>query len=267
MNTYPQLNLLRELVCELALRVGLFLKEENSKLDHSQVETKSLNSLVSYVDKEAERILVAGLKELLPESGFLAEEETATSQGEDFVWIIDPLDGTTNYIHRLPIYSISFALQHHNQIIIGVVYEVNNNELFWAVKDKGAFLNGQRIFASNRQKMDDCLVATGFPYFDYTILDNYIPYLIWCMQTTRGVRRLGSAAVDLAYVACGRFDGFFEYSLNAWDVAAGSLIVKEAGGKVTDFSGTDHYLHDKQILAAGREIHKLMLEKAMELLL
>jgi len=265
MKTKLQLKTLQEKVCVIAGQVGLFLKEEITKLDQSQIETKSLNSLVSYVDKEAEKMIIAELKGLLPESGFLAEEETATSHGEDFIWIIDPLDGTTNYIHRLPVYSISIALQHQGQIIMGVVHEVNNNEMFWAIKGEGAFLDGKRIFASKKQKMEECLVATGFPYNDYTMMDKYIPYLTWCMRTTRGVRRLGSAAVDLAYVACGRFDGFFEYSLNPWDVAAGSLIVKEAGGTVTDFSGTDHYLHGKQILAAAKEIHKLMLEKATEI--
>jgi myo-inositol-1(or 4)-monophosphatase len=265
MSTKHQLNALREQVCSLADEVGLFLKGEVNKLDLSQLETKSLNSLVSYVDKQAEQMLVKKLSELLPGSGFLAEEGTASSQGQDYIWIIDPLDGTTNYIHRLPVYSISIALQHKGQTIMGVVFEVNNSEMFWAIKDEGAYLDGKRIFASNKQKMEVCLVATGFPYFDYSILEKYIKYLVWCMRNTRGVRRFGSAAVDLAYVACGRFDGFFEYSLNPWDVAAGSLIVHEAGGTVTNFSGTNNYLHCKQILAAGKIIHSLMLEKAKEL--
>jgi len=264
MSTKHQLNALREQVCTLASQVGVFLKEEVNKLDQSNVETKSLNSLVSYVDKQAEQMLVKKLSELLPGSGFLAEEGTASSQGQEYIWIIDPLDGTTNYIHRLPVYSISIALQHKGQTVMGIVHEVNNNEMFWAIKDDGAYLNGKRIFASNKQKMEDCLVATGFPYFDYAIMDKYIPYLTWCMRTTRGVRRFGSAAVDLAYVACGRFDGFFEYSLNPWDVAAGSLIVQEAGGTVTDFSGTNNYLYGKQILAAGKDIHTLMLRRWLD---
>ncbi len=251
-------------VCLLAEEVGRFLKKEINKLDQSQVETKSLNSLVSYVDKQVEQLLVKKLRGLLPGSGFLAEEETATNHGEDYVWIIDPLDGTTNFIHRLPFYSVSIALQHEEKTIMGMVHEVNNNEMFWAIKNEGAYLDGKRIFASAKQKMEDSLVATGFPYFDFSIMDKYIPYLAWCMRTARGVRRLGSAAADLAYVACGRFDGFFEYSLNPWDVAAGSLIVQEAGGTVTDFSGNDNYLHGKQILAAGKEIHGLMLGKAKE---
>ena len=240
--------------CEIIKDVGAFIRAELGKVKANAIEVKALNSLVSYVDKEAEMQLVKGLGSLLPEATFLTEEETVKSEKGTYQWIIDPLDGTTNFLHQLPFFSVSVALQHNDQTIIGIVYEVNQKECFYAWKDGGAFLNGNRISVSPASNLADTLIATGFPYYDYASIKAYLSVLKMLMQSTRGIRRFGSAALDLAYVACGRFDAFFEYSLNAWDVAGGAFLVEEAGGKVTDFRGGNDYLFGKELIATNAGI-------------
>lgn len=239
--------------------VGSFIK--SARVKATDVETKSKNSLVTFVDKTAEKMLVERLGQLLPEAGFIAEEGTSDKQGNAYNWIIDPLDGTTNFIHQLPCYSISVALQEHNQTIFGVVYELNLDEFFWADELNGAFLNDTSIQVSATTTLEDSLLATGFPYYDYQQLDEYMNLFCDLMQSSRGLRRLGSAAVDLAYVACGRFDGFYEYSLNAWDVAAGAYLVQQAGGKVSDFTGGNNYLFGREIVATNTHTHQQLLSK------
>lgn len=241
----------------LVLRAGDFIRRESEVFDQQRVEKKGFNDLVSYVDKSAEQMLVDGLRNILPEAGFIAEEGTASNNSEDLLWIIDPLDGTTNFTHGLPVFSISVALMHMNQLVLGIVYEVNRKEMFMAIRGEGATCNGRRISVSPKADLQDSLIATGFPYYDFKRTDTYLEILKAFMQGTHGVRRLGSAAVDLAYVACGRFEGFYEYNLNAWDVAAGILLVKEAGGEVSDFSGGDDYLFGREIIAAC-EVHSAM---------
>ncbi len=236
---------------EIVKEVGLFIKQELGKVNSSAIETKSKNSLVSYVDQEAEQRLVQELSKLTPEAVFLTEEETIATQKGALRWIIDPLDGTTNFLHQLPFFSISVALQENDETILGVVLEVNREECFYAWKDGGAYLNKDPIQVSQNPNLADALIATGFPYYDYSRTKNYLAVLEYFMEHTRGIRRFGSAALDLAYVACGRFDAFYEYSLNAWDVAAGAFIVQEAGGKVTDFKGGDDYLFGKEIVASS----------------
>lgn len=243
-------------VIELAREVGIFIKMEESKVKAKDIEEKSLNSLVSYVDKSAEQQIVQGLEVLLPEAGFIAEEGTSDKKGETYQWIIDPLDGTTNFLHGIPTYAVSIALQQEEEIILGVVYEVNRDECFYAVKNEGAYLNGNRIQVSTTSSIANSLLATGFPYYDYERTDAYFELLKDLAQKSRGIRRIGSAAVDLAYVACGRFDAFFEYSLQPWDVAAGAFIVEEAGGQVHDFSGGNNWLHGKEIIASNAGITK-----------
>jgi len=242
---------------ELAREVGIYIQQEAMGFDHQRVEEKGLNDLVSYVDKTAEKKLVQGLKIILPDAGFITEEGTATSNKEDYLWIIDPLDGTTNFTHGLPIYAISIALMHHDEIVAGVVYELNKDEMFWAVKGGGAWLNDKQIQVSARAKLSESLLATGFPYYDFEQMAAYLNILNELMQSTHGLRRMGSAAVDLAYVACGRFEGFFEYNLKSWDVAAGCLLVKEAGGQVTDFSLGDNFLFGKEIIAGGSSFNEM----------
>lgn len=260
----PDLGWLCGQVRHLARETGEFIRQEVDRLHHSQVETKSLHNFVTYVDKASEQQLVARLQELLPEAGFIVEENTIDKQGESLRWVVDPLDGTTNFIHGVPVFSISIALLEGNDILLGVVYEINQDECFWAIKGQGAFLNGEPIRVTQAPTVHDSLLATGFPYYDYSRLEKYMKLFTWCLRNSHGVRRLGSAAVDLAYVACGRFDGFFEYSLSPWDVAAGTLLVREAGGQVTDFSGGDNPVFGKEIIATNKLIFDELLEKVQE---
>ncbi|MGZ3882773.1 MAG: inositol monophosphatase family protein [Bacteroidia bacterium] len=233
-------------VIKTAKNAGAFIRQERQDFSYEKVEIKGLNDLVSYVDKTAEAMIVHELKEILPEAGFIVEENSAAGT-KDYNWIVDPLDGTTNFIHGVPCYAVSIALEHKGEIILGVVYEVSRNECFSAVKSGGAYLNEFPIRVSSRNALSDSLIATGFPIYNFTRLDNYLNTLKYFMQHTHGVRRIGAAAADLCYLAAGRVDAFFEYNLNAWDVAAGALIIKEAGGTVTDFSGKDNWLFGKEI--------------------
>ncbi|AZQ62861.1 inositol monophosphatase [Flammeovirga pectinis] len=245
-------------VVKLTDEVASFIAEERTNFDSSKIEYKGLNDLVSYVDKTAEKKIVDGLMKILPDAGFIGEEGTNRSSKNGLKWIIDPLDGTTNFIHGIPIFSISIALISTTDYCLGVVREVNLNECFYAWKDGGAFLNGVPISVSSQQNLKSGLIATGFPYYNFEKMPQYMNILMGMMKGCHGIRRLGSAAVDLAYVACGRLEGFFEYNLNAWDVAGGSIIVKEAGGTVTTFSNEDTFIEDREIIAAPPVIHKEM---------
>lgn len=240
-------------VVKTAKKAGAFIKKERETFNNSKVEIKGLNDLVSYVDKTAEEMIVADLQEILPQAGFIAEENTAGGKNE-YNWIIDPLDGTTNFVHGIPCYAVSIALEHNAEIILGVVYEVCRNECFTAVRGKGAYLNNNPIKVSDNKKLSECLIATGFPIYNFSRLDGYLKALSHLMQNTHGVRRIGAAAADLCYLACGRVDGFFEYNLNAWDVAAGALIVEEAGGTITDFKDGDNWLYGKEIIGTNNLI-------------
>jgi len=244
---------------KLIKQVGEFIHQESLTFSTSSIEKKGFNDLVSYVDKQAEQQLVNGLKKILPEAGFITEEGTSTEKGELYNWIIDPLDGTTNFTHGLPVYAVSVALMCEDKIVLGVVHEINREECFYAIEGGKAYCNEQEIQVSPIDQLGDSLLATGFPYYDFAQMDKYLKILNQFMQSTHGLRRMGSAAVDLAYVACGRFEGFFEYNLNAWDVAAGGFIVQQAGGKVTDFSGSNDYIFGREILA-GCAVHAQVLE-------
>lgn len=247
-------------VCELAKNTGKYIKSEREKWSDLDVETKSHNSLVTHVDKTSEKKIVETLSKLLPEAGFIAEEGTSTKKGEQYNWIIDPLDGTTNFIHAIPCFAISIALMRNNEVILGVVYEINLNECFYAWENSKAYLNGKEINVTNTNKLEDSLIATGFPYYDYGKLTEYLELLGFYTKKTRGIRRLGSAATDLAYLACGRFEAFYEYGLSPWDVAAGAFIVKQAGGNVSTFTNTNKFIFGKEILASNSYIHQPMLE-------
>jgi len=242
--------LLQEVIV-LVKEVGEFIRTESQSFDESKIVYKGKNDLVSYVDKEAEKRLVKGLSELLTGSGFIAEEGTSTHKSDTYNWIIDPLDGTTNFTHGLPVFAISVALIKRNELSLGVVYDVMKDECFHATKGNGAFLNHVPIKVSEVMSLDKALLATGFPYYDFKQMQQYLTVLNEFMQNTHGLRRMGSAAIDLVYTACGRFEGFFEYNLNAWDVAAGALIVEEAGGKVTDFKGGTDFLFGREIVAGN----------------
>jgi myo-inositol-1(or 4)-monophosphatase len=235
----------------LILQTGQFILSEFGKVGTTEIETKSLNSLVSYVDQTAEKMLVEGLAQLLPGSTFLTEEETVHQSQGKYQWIIDPLDGTTNFLHQLPCFAISVALTEEGSPILGFVLDVAREECFYAIKGKGAFANDKPIRVSETRKTEDSLVATGFPYYDFVREEAYFEVFKYFMHHTRGLRRMGAAAIDLAYVAAGRFDLFFEYSLHPWDVAAGAFLVQEAGGKVSDFKGEDNFVVGKEIIAGN----------------
>ena len=238
----------------LCREVAEFIRTEAARFTDASVESKSLNNLVSYVDKGAEQRLVDSLGRLLPEAGFIAEEGTGARK-PDLNWIIDPLDGTTNFVHGIPCYCISVGLERSGEMQIGVVLEVTRDECFTAWKGGGARLNGSAIKVSGRSSLQESLLATGFPYDDFGREAQYMQLLRELMHGSRGIRRLGSAAADLAYVACGRFEAFYEYGLNPWDVAAGALIVQEAGGQVTDFHSAGNWLFGEEIVASNGRIH------------
>jgi len=244
-----------ELLCTKVIAIarltGNFIRKEAMAFDAQAIEYKGLNDLVSYVDKQAEKQLVKNLTKILPGAGFITEEETVNSVGETYTWIIDPLDGTTNFIHGIPTYSISIALYEDNQPVIGVVYEINRGEMFSTYKGGAAYLNLKEIKVSSNANLAQSLLATGFPYYQFDKQAQYIQLFTEMMQKCHGLRRIGSAAVDLAYVACGRFEGYFEYNLNAYDVAAGAYLVQQAGGTILNFSGGDEFLETREIVATN----------------
>ena len=241
-----------------------FLRSELGNVQRDDIETKALNSLVSYVDKTAETKLVSQLGTLLPQSTFLTEEETVVQGAGEYRWIIDPLDGTTNFLHQLPIFSVSVALHHRNEPVLAVVYEVNRRECFSAWRGGGTHLNGRPVRVSNSTQLSETLIGTGFPYYDFGEMEQYLSVFRQLMPATRGIRRCGSAAVDLAWVACGRFDGFFEYSLQPWDMAAGVFLIQEAGGVVSDFLGGDKYLFGNRVVAGNPAIHQELVKLTKE---
>jgi len=248
-------------VADIAKEAGTYLRESQSTFNTDTITSKSLNALVSEVDQNTERLLVERLSALLPEAGFLTEEETTTQDlDKEYTWVIDPLDGTTNFLHGLPIYSVSLALLRGDWPVIGVVYEVGLQECFTAYKDGGAYLNGLPLQTSRSERLEDTLLATGFPYYNFSKLQGFQDTLAYFYQHTRGVRRIGTAAVDLAYTAAGRFDGYFEYGLSPWDVAAGVLLVREAGGSVTNFNNDTTPVPSESIIAANKSIHGLVFE-------
>lgn len=245
-------------VMNVCHEVGEFIRVEGLSFDKSRIlQKEGFNNLVSYVDKESEKKLVSTLSRLIPGSGILGEEGASVESSNGYLWIIDPLDGTTNFTHGLPPFAISIGLTLNDKPVLGVVYEVTKKEMFHAVEGHPAYCNDQLIRASSVNSLNESLFATGFPYYDFPKMEAYLNIIRKFLKQSHGVRRLGSAATDLAYVAAGRFEGFFEYNLNPWDVAAGAFIVQQAGGTVTDFSGGNDFLYGRQICAAGK-IHPVM---------
>lgn len=244
-----------------AREAGSFIRNEVTNFDISRAEVKGLNNFVSYVDKSAEEIIVNRLKNLLPEAGFKTEEGT-TAQAEDqkYVWVIDPLDGTTNFMHGCPPFAVSIGLREYDEPVAGVVYEITADEMFKAWKNGGAWLNGKQIRVSSAAKLSESLVATGFPYSDFSRLGKYIELFTWFLKNSHGVRRLGSAATDIAYIACGRFEAFYEYGLYPWDIAAATIILREAGGRISDFSGNEKNLTGHEVVAASESVFFEILE-------
>jgi myo-inositol-1(or 4)-monophosphatase len=247
-------------VVELSKTVGVYLRDEQKKINSDIVEKKGKHDFVTYVDKTAEQKIIEQLKIILPEAGFIAEEGSEKRIDKDLMWIIDPLDGTTNYIHGMSPFAISIGLMEKQEMVGGVVYEVGLDECFYSWKTGKAYLNDKEIKVSNTKELNDSLLATGFPYYDYSRLEPFMKSLSYFIQNTHGVRRLGTAATDLIYVACGRLEGFYEYGLSPWDVAAGAFIVQQAGGKVSDYMGENNYIFGKEIIATNSGIYNSFLK-------
>jgi myo-inositol-1(or 4)-monophosphatase len=236
-----------------ARRAGRIINQAADNLDALTVRHKSLNDLVSEVDRAAEEAIIHTIRAAYPDHAILAEESGASGESEH-VWIIDPLDGTTNYLHGFPQYCVSIGVKHRGVLSHGVIFDPTRNDLYTASRGRGAFLNDRRMRVSRRTKLIDALVGTGFPFRMFEHMDPYIAILRELMGKTAGIRRPGAAALDLAAVAAGRYDGFWEIGLSPWDMAAGALMVLEAGGLVGDLQGEEHYLERGMIIAGNPKI-------------
>ena len=252
---HPMLNI----AVKAARRAGNLIYRSADRIDHLAVARKSHADFVSEVDRAAEQTIIQTLLEAYPGHAILAEESGGQGDSE-YLWIIDPLDGTTNFLHGLPQFAVSIALQHRGVLTQAVVYDPTKNELFTATRGRGAFLNDKRIRVTRRVQLADSLIGTGFPYTRFEHMDAYLAIFKDLIQKTAGLRRPGSAALDLAWVAAGRYDGFFETGLKPWDIAAGCLLITEAGGMVSDLHGSDTYLRCGHICAGNPDIHSLLLQ-------
>lgn len=259
---HPMLNT----AVKAARKAGAIINRASLDLDLVRVSTKGRSDFVTEVDRAAEEAIIETLRTAYPQHGFLAEESGASKSGheEEYRWIIDPLDGTTNFIHGFPQYAVSIALQHRSQLEQAVVYDPTRNELFTASRGRGAFLNDRRIRVSRRTQLKECLIGTGFPFRSLDFLDKYLRMFRRMTEETAGVRRPGAAALDLAYVGAGRLDGFWEYGLSPWDMAAGALIIVEAGGFVADFAGEGNYLRTGNLVCGSPKVFPQLLKIVQE---
>jgi myo-inositol-1(or 4)-monophosphatase len=256
---HPALNIM----VKAARRASQIINRASNDIEHIKITTKQHNDFVTEVDRTAEAAIIDVLREAYPEYGILAEEsqQTVGSDSEsEYQWIIDPLDGTTNFIHGFPQYAVSIALTHKGQLNQAVVYDVLRNEMFTASKGGGAFLNERRIRVTKCLRLDDSLLGTGFPFRDFEHLNAYMASLKDLTQRSQGIRRTGSAALDLAYVASGRLDGFWEFGLAPWDMAAGCLLITEAGGLVGDLAGSEDYLKTGNLIAGTPKVFSQLLQ-------
>jgi myo-inositol-1(or 4)-monophosphatase len=242
-----------------ARAAGNVLLRYYDRIDSLTITTKGKNEFVSEVDRAAEEVIIETLRKAYPDHAVLAEESGHTD-GNDFQWVIDPLDGTTNYLHGFPQFSVSIALKHKGVLEHGVVYDPLREEMFTASRGSGALLNDRRMRVTARRGLEGALIGTGFPYREHSHLEAYLGMFRELIQKTAGIRRPGSAALDLAYVAAGRLDGFWELDLSEWDIAAGTLLIREAGGMVTDIRGGDQHLQSGNLIAGGIKIHGALLQ-------
>ena len=252
---HPMLNI----AIKAARRAGSIITRASEDVKSLSISNKNFNDYVTEVDLASEKEIIRILGDAYPKHEFLGEE-TGLSQNADDIWIIDPLDGTTNFLHNYPQYCVSIALQQKGEITQAVIYDPNRNDLFTASKGNGAYLNDRRIRVTNKTNLQDCLIGTGFPFRDFTHLPVYLKIFEDMVRSTSGVRRPGSAALDLAYVAAGWFDGFFEINLSKWDIAAGGLIVTEAGGIVSDFSENPGWIESGNIVATNPKIYDQLIK-------
>jgi myo-inositol-1(or 4)-monophosphatase len=253
-----------QLAIDAALEAGAFLKSSVGKIQQIERKLGQETNLVTEIDRRSEEIIINKIRQKYPDHDFLAEESGSHEKGSEYRWIIDPLDGTLNFAHAMPLYSVSIGLEVKGELAVGVVYEPNLQELFTAEKGRGAFLNKSPIRVSKISTLIESLMVTGFPYTVKQNPDNAIQHFVNFLMQAQGVRRLGSAAVDLCYVACGRFEGFWEVALSPWDMAAGVLIAQEAGGRFTDFLGRASTVYTKQVLVTNGLIHDKVVEVLKE---
>jgi len=250
-----------ETAVKAARLAGDYLLDNLGKVSKKDITLKQASDFVTRVDKKSEEIILSSIKKDFPDHMFLTEESVHDSDTEHYRWIIDPLDGTTNYIHLYPVFSVSIALQYRREIILGVIYEPLRDELSSAEKGKGAFRNRQRIRVSSSGSFRDCLISTGFPFRNKEMIDPYLKLFKNVFLKVSDLRRAGSAAMDLANLACGRCDAFFEIGLSPWDIAAGAILVNEAGGIITDFNGGHAFLQSGNIVAGNPMTHKKLLRE------
>jgi len=243
-----------------AMIAGEYIRKNIGKVTRDDIGTKQASDFVTRVDKEAEGLILSTIRKQYPDHHFLAEESVHEEDSGQYRWIIDPLDGTTNFIHSYPAFSIAIALQHKSEIILGLVYDPIRDEIFTAEKGKGTYLNGSPVRVSSNSEMNSTLIATGFPFRQKGVIDEYLALFKRVFHKVSDIRRAGSAALDFANVACGRCDGFFEIGLSPWDIAAGSLLVTESGGTVTDFGGGADFLLTGNVVAGVPEIHRELLK-------
>lgn len=240
-----------------ARAAGNIISRKMDRVRDLPVNSKGQNDFVTEVDQQAEAAIIQTIQESYPDHAFLAEESGASGNSE-FIWIIDPLDGTTNYLHGFPQYAVSIALQHKGVLEQAVVFDPFKNEMFTASRGQGAYLNDKRIRVSQRRKLTGALLGTGFPFKEQARLEMYMDTFRDLFPMTSGMRRAGAAALDLAYVACGRLDGFWEFGLHPWDMAAGALLIQEAGGVVTDMQGNDKYLETGDVIGGNGSLYELI---------
>jgi myo-inositol-1(or 4)-monophosphatase len=243
---------------EIALGAGKILTQKARR--HNEIYFKGEVNLVTAADLASEKFIVKNIEKNYSEYSLLTEEKRPSDKDSEFRWVVDPLDGTTNYAHHFPFYCVSIALEYQGEIILGTVYDPERNEIFYAYRGGGAFLNRKRITVTDERKLVNSLLATGFPYDIGTTQEDNLRNYVKFAKVSRGIRRAGSAALDLCYVACGRLDGFWELKLSPWDTAAGKIIIEEAGGRVTDFKGKDYSIYGKYILASNGHIHRQMMK-------
>jgi myo-inositol-1(or 4)-monophosphatase len=262
-NPKSKINEFLSIAVRAARSAGEVILNNLGTLSKDDIDLKQASDFVTKVDRESEETILRIIKERYPEHFFLAEETLKDHPTKQYRWIIDPLDGTTNYIHAFPVFAVSIALEFKGEILIGVVYDPLRGELFTAMKGKGAYLNGKRLRVSS-SSMEESLLATGFPFRKKEFIELYLRLFRNLFNKVSDIRRAGSAAIDLAYVAAGRCDGFFELGLSPWDIAAGSLLIREAGGVVTDFGGTEDYLQTGNIVAASPILHGEILKEVKD---
>jgi len=237
-----------------ARKAGSIINRASLDLDLVRVSSKGRSDFVTEVDRAAEQAIISTLRTAYPNHSILAEESGSDAGDPDYLWIIDPLDGTTNFIHGFPQFAVSIGLKHRGHITQAVVYDPTRNELFTATRGRGAFLNDRRLRASKRDQLQDCLIGTGFPFRRLDLLDEYVAVFKRVANHTAGLRRPGAASLDLAYVAAGRLDGFWEFGLSAWDIAAGSLLIVEAGGLIGDARGDGDFLQSGDVVCGAPKI-------------